>query len=89
MTDKQFEWCGAILGLIGSWMVAMDGDVGKYGFIGFLISNVCWIAFGIKKKAWGLLTMQIGFTGSSLLGLYNRFGLEQTLGFKAMLASLV
>ncbi len=89
MTDKQFEWLGALMGLLGSWMVAMDGDLSKYGFIGFLVSNLCWIAFGLRKKAWGLLTMQVGFTGSSLLGLYNRFGLESSLGWKAMLTTLV
>jgi len=73
MSDKIIEWAGASLGLLGSWMVAMNSDISKYSFVGFLLSNIFWVVFAIKKKAWGLLTMQIGFTGSSLLGLYTYF----------------
>lgn len=69
---KFIEWLGALLGLGGSWLVALDGDLARYGFLAFLLSNLCWIAFGLQKKAWGLLVMQAGFLGSSLLGLYTR-----------------
>lgn len=73
LNDKLVEWLGALLGLGGAWLVALDGDLARYGFMAFLLSNLCWIAFGLKKKAWGLLAMQTGFLGSSLLGLYSRF----------------
>ncbi|KVP75501.1 hypothetical protein WJ96_07280 [Burkholderia ubonensis] len=73
MNAKVIEWSGAILGLTGSLLLALNLGISGYGFVAFLISNVCWLAFGIKSRAWGLVTMQVGFTATSLMGLYNWF----------------
>ena len=44
MNAKVFvEWTGAILGLLGSLLLALKVDISGYGFIAFLISNVCWL----------------------------------------------
>lgn len=71
MNEKFVEWTGALLGLIGSAMLALNVSVSGFGFLAFLISNLFWLVFGVKKKAWGLVTMQVGFTVTSLMGLYN------------------
>jgi hypothetical protein len=71
MNAKVVEWSGAILGLIGSLLLALKLDISGYGFIAFLVSNVCWLYFGIRNRAWGLVTMQAGFTVTSLMGIYN------------------
>ncbi|KVP17325.1 hypothetical protein [Burkholderia ubonensis] len=73
MNAKVIEWSGAILGLTGSLLLALNVDISGYGFVAFLISNVCWLAFGIKNRAWGLVTMQAGYSVTSLMGLYNWF----------------
>ncbi|KWA83780.1 hypothetical protein WL29_20665 [Burkholderia ubonensis] len=71
MSPKFIEWSGAVMGLLGSVMLALKLDISGYGFVAFLISNLCWLAFGFKTRAWGLVTMQAGFTLTSLMGLYN------------------
>lgn len=71
MNEKFVEWSGALLGLIGSAMLALNVSVSGFGFLAFLLSNLFWLVFGVKKKAWGLVTMQAGFTVTSLMGLYN------------------
>jgi uncharacterized membrane protein YhhN len=75
MNAKFVEWSGAVLGLIGSLLLALKQDVSGYGFVAFLVSNVCWLVFGIRNRAWGLVTMQVGFTATSSIGIYNWFWL--------------
>ncbi len=71
MSTKTVEWLGAILGLVGSALLASNTTLSGYGFLFFLISNAFWLWFGLKKRAWGLVTMQTGFTATSLLGIYR------------------
>lgn len=78
-TIKLLEWAGAALGLLGSFMLAANNAYSGYGFVAFLLSNCCWIVFGFKTRTWGLTTMQVGFTASSVLGLYNWLGLKDLL----------
>jgi Na+(H+)/acetate symporter ActP len=73
MNAKVVEWTGAILGMLGSLLLALNAAISGYGFIVFLTSNVCWLVFGIRNRAWGLVTMQIGFTVTSITGIYNWF----------------
>lgn len=69
---KYIEWLGAFSGLAGSALLALNNaNYSGYGFIVFLLSNLCWLFFGVKSKAWGLVSMQVGFTITSLLGVYN------------------
>lgn len=66
------EWLGAATGLLGAWLVAANvASMSGYGFLAFLASNVCWVVYGVKQRAWGLVVQQVGFTGSSLLGIYR------------------
>jgi len=69
------EWVGCALGLAGSLLLALHIPISGLGFALFLTSNLCWAAYAIKQRAFGLLTMQAGYTATSLLGLYNWFGL--------------
>lgn len=65
------EWSGAVLGVIGSALLALNRRYSGYGFVFFLASNVAWFAFGTITGTWGLVWMQIGFTVTSLIGLYR------------------
>lgn len=67
-TEKLLEWAGAMLGIAGSALLA--AKIG-WGFAAFLTSNLLWIAFGLKQRTWGLLTMQGFFTATSVAGLVN------------------
>jgi len=68
-----FEWLGCITGVIGSALLAANTTVSRWGFVWYLASNACWIAFALMTAAWGLLTMQIVFTAVSLIGVLRWF----------------
>lgn len=65
------EWAGALLGLLGAFLLATNSHVSRYGWYAFLGANVAMIGFAIDIDAQGLLVQQIGFFGTSCLGLYR------------------
>ena len=80
LTPSQFfEWSGCAFGLAGAWLLATNCAVSRWGWLAFLLANFAMIAFAVEIDAYGLLLQQLGFTGSSLLGLY-RTGLWPRLG---------
>jgi hypothetical protein len=68
-TLKTVEWCGSILGVTGSMLVAANMSFSRWGWWFFLASNVAWIAFAHFAGTHGLLTQQLAFTASSVLGI--------------------
>ena len=70
-TDSKLGWVGSILGLIGAALLALNFEYSGYGWFAFLASNVAWIAYGLRTKTRSLLTMQLGFTLTSIIGLYR------------------
>lgn len=70
-SNKAIEWTGAVCGLLGSVLLAAHTAYSGYGFILFLVSNACWLWFGLRTKTWGMVAMQCGFTMTSLLGISN------------------
>jgi len=66
-----FEWGGALLGLLGAFLLATHSRVSRYGWLAFLAANVAMIAFAVGINAYGLLVQQIGFTCTSLLGIHR------------------
>lgn len=65
------EWTGCLTGLCGAALLALKNRYSGWGFALFLVSNVAWIAYGIATHANGLIVMQIGFTITSALGIWN------------------
>lgn len=65
------EWTGCLLGVIGAGLLALNNRWSGYGFVAFLCSNAAWIAFGVMTGASGLVTMQIVFTATSLVGVWQ------------------
>lgn len=70
---RILEWSGCILGLLGAFLLATNTDVSRYGWIAFLAANLAMIGFAWGMRAHGLLLQQVGFMGSSCLGLYRTF----------------
>ena len=70
---RVLEWIGCGLGLAGAYLLAFAFDGSRYGWVAFLLANIAVIAFARGIRAYGLLTQQLGFMGSSLLGLYHAF----------------
>lgn len=73
---KEMTWCefaGSIFGLLGAFLVALQIPDFEFGFVFFLISNVFFIQFSLSGRYYALLLMQVGFTATSLMGIYNGF----------------
>lgn len=66
---EKVEWAGCVLGLIGAFVLACNQQWSGWGFVAFLASNVCWIIWGLKRKANAILAMQAGFTLTSITGI--------------------
>ncbi|HCP77353.1 MAG: hypothetical protein CML16_02225 [Pusillimonas sp.] len=64
-----FEWLGALLGLAGAALLAANHRLSGWGFLAFLLSNACWIAYALMTSAYGLIAMQAGYTLISAIGL--------------------
>jgi hypothetical protein len=70
-TDRAIEACAALFGLLGAFLLATRSDVSAWGWVAFLASNAGWIAFAVARRLWWLLVQQIGFTATSLLGIWR------------------
>lgn len=69
--DLAIEAAAALFGLVGAYLLAAKGTHAGLGFVAFLASNAGWIAFGWIRRHWFLVIQQVGFTASSLLGIWN------------------
>jgi len=65
------QWVGCLVGLAGAFLLATKSKVSGFGFVLFLVSNMFWIAFGLMTDAPGLVVMQIGFSLTSILGVWK------------------
>ncbi|GBG14339.1 DNA methyltransferase [Novimethylophilus kurashikiensis] len=68
---KWVEWMGAAAGMTGSALLACHNAYSGYGFVAYLLSNGCWLWFGLKTRTWGMVAMQMGFIMTSIIGSYN------------------
>jgi len=62
------ETAGAAFGVWGTVLLALKGPRAGWGFVAYLLSNACWIAFAWVHTHWGLLAQQLAFTATSALG---------------------
>jgi len=67
----SFDWIGCALALVGSLLLAMNTRISGWGFVAYFFSNCAWITFAASNGINSLLLMQIGFTLTSLLGIYR------------------
>lgn len=64
------EVLAAAFGLIGTLLLATKGRYAGWGFAAYLVSNAGWIMFALALRHWPLFWQQVGFTASSLFGLW-------------------
>lgn len=65
------EWSGSLLGLLGVFLLATNSKVSRYGWVAFFVANLAMVGFAFFIERHGLLVQQLGFTATSLLGLYR------------------
>ncbi|WP_420993052.1 nicotinamide mononucleotide transporter [Cupriavidus sp. 30B13] len=73
------EWSGCALAMSGSLLVALHNKASRWGWIAYLCSNLVWSVFALVTGTYGLFVQQLGFTATSIYGLYRhtRFHREQ------------
>lgn len=65
------EWLGCLTGVIGSLMLAAKHRKAAWAFVLYFISSCSWILYGVMTEAPGLITMQIVFVGTAIIGIYT------------------
>jgi nicotinamide riboside transporter PnuC len=71
LSVDALQWLGCVTGAAGSLLLALNTRYSGWGFVLFLVSNGFWVVFGLETHAPGLITNQIFFTATSLLGIYR------------------
>jgi hypothetical protein len=74
------QWVGCATGVLGSALLAWPTRWSGWGFVAYLCSNACWIAFGILVgDSLGLVVMQCVFAVTGMVGVW-RWLISPTLG---------
>ena len=72
MHYELLQWPGAVLGLIGALLVAQRScQMRRWGFVLWILSNVCLIGFATATGAWALVGMYACYGATSFWGFRN------------------
>lgn len=63
------EWGSCILGLAGALVLAANTHISRWGWLAFLLANLCAVGFAWGIGRYGLMLQQLGFVVTSLLGM--------------------
>jgi hypothetical protein len=66
---NRISWFGTIASIIGAFLVAFGVLV--IGYISFILGSVSWVAVGIRKRDYSLITLNGFFLTANILGIYN------------------
>jgi len=72
-TLHVLDWCGCSLGLVGAYTLAFRLRISRYGWVSFFIANIAYVFMAGRLGLLGLLAQQVGFMGSSAIGIYRHF----------------
>jgi nicotinamide riboside transporter PnuC len=64
-----FEWIGAICGIAGAALIASNVRLSPWGWWLFLTSSVSLRIYAAAAGAWGILSLNLCFVLTNLLGL--------------------
>lgn len=73
-----FEWLGTVFSMFGALIIANQGRRVYLGWCAFIAANVFSIGFAINAEHYGILTQQLFFLGTSVLGLWRSNGAKRT-----------
>lgn len=63
------EWVGAVAGIFGTMLLALNINRAWEGFACYLISNVAWITVAVQMESGPMLLMNAFYLGFTLVGL--------------------
>ncbi|MFE8644155.1 hypothetical protein ACFX58_03610 [Sphingomonas sp. NCPPB 2930] len=67
---QMLELLAAVFGLLGTILLATRSRFAGWGFVAYLVSNGGWMAFAWPLGNWWLFAQQVGFTATSLIGIW-------------------
>ena len=70
------EVLGAVLGIAGAFLLAGNDEASRFGWLGFLGSNLLLMHLFAARRMFWLLVMQLAFTATTLRGIWNTFGTD-------------
>lgn len=70
---EMLEWLGALLGIVGSLLLASNSQYSRWGFVAYLVSNICLIVFAVVIQAVGIATMYTLYTVIAIYGVIQWF----------------
>lgn len=68
---QHVEMLSAGLGLLGAILLATKSLYAGLAFVAWFVSNLGWLIFGAHNDHWFFFVQQIGFTVTSVLGIWN------------------
>lgn len=68
---QHIEILSAGLGLLGAFLLATKSRYAGLAFVAWFVSNLGWLIFGAHNDHWFFFVQQIGFTVTSVLGIWN------------------
>jgi len=68
---QHIEMLSAGLGLLGAFLLATKSRYAGLAFVAWFVSNLGWLIFGARNAHWFFFAQQIGFTITSVLGIWT------------------
>ena len=65
------EISAALLGVLGTLLLAGRSRLAGWGFVAYLLSNAGWLVFSWDMALWSLFAQQLAITGCSLYGVWT------------------
>ena len=65
------EISAALMGVIGTLLLAGRSRLAGWGFVAYLVSNAGWLVFSWDQSLWALFAQQLVFTACSLYGVWT------------------
>ena len=65
------EISAALMGVVGTLLLAGRSRLAGWGFVAYLVSNAGWLVFSWDMALWALFAQQLVFTACSLYGVWT------------------
>jgi len=80
----MLEIISAVMGVSGSFLLAIKSPYAGWAFVLYLFSNIGWVIFGVWYEHWALVVQNLIFGMLSIIGIWvwlirPRLGLNEKL----------
>ncbi len=69
--QKIAKWGGAVLGVVGCYVLAFNIPQSKYAYVAYLSSSVLMAAVAVRERDWPYVVLNTAFVSGNLIGVYR------------------